>query len=265
MKSFSELTLQRISEHGDYYVYGLIDPRNNKLFYIGKGTGNRVFQHEIESDKNPESEKAKLTTIRNIEDAHLEVDHILINWGLTESEAFASEASLINLIDYISKDSLTNIVSGHHSDGCLRTEVIEQIYGAEQFSFDDFKHKILIIKINKLYNRGMTSSELYDIVRGIWRADLNRVRQVQYVLGVYNNLVVCCFKPDRWKRVNECQPSQLPHHVQNNDLTRMENRILFECDDINAFDENQQYYLHKSIEKLAYIQKAQNPITYIGI
>ena len=265
MKCFSELTLQRINERGDYYVYGLIDPRNNKLFYIGKGTGNRVFQHELESDKNPASEKAKLQTIKSIEDSHLKVKHILINWGLTEAEAFAAEASLINLIDYISQDPLTNLVSGHHSEGCLLTEDIERFYGATQLSFEDFKHKILVIKINKLYDQNMSYPELYDIVRGIWRADLNRVRQVQYVLGVYNNLIVCCFKPDRWKKVAECSTDHLPLHIRNTDLMGMENRVLFECDDINTLDKNQQYYLHKSIEKLAYIQKAQNPITYIGI
>ena len=111
----------------------------------------------------------------------------------------------------------------------------------------------------------MAASELYDIVRGIWRADLNKVRQVQYVLGVYNNLIVCCFKPDHWKKVGECISAQLPIHVQAADLTGMENRVLFECDNIDTFDENQQYYLHKSIEKLTHIQKSQNPITYIGL
>ena len=119
VKEFSELTLQRLSEEGAYYVYGLIDPRTDKLFYIGKGTGNRVFQHVVESDKNPESEKAKLQIIKSIEASQNEVRHILINWGLTEAEAFASEASLINLLNYISPDKLTNIVAGHHSGGCL--------------------------------------------------------------------------------------------------------------------------------------------------
>ena len=37
VEKFSEKSLLSL---GDYYVYGLIDPRNRKIFYIGKGTGN---------------------------------------------------------------------------------------------------------------------------------------------------------------------------------------------------------------------------------
>jgi len=28
-----------------YYVYLLKDPETDKVFYVGKGTGNRIFQH----------------------------------------------------------------------------------------------------------------------------------------------------------------------------------------------------------------------------
>lgn len=28
-----------------FYVYGLVDPRTDTIFYIGKGKGNRTWQH----------------------------------------------------------------------------------------------------------------------------------------------------------------------------------------------------------------------------
>ena len=46
----------------------------------------------------------------------------------------------------------------------------------------DIRHKVMIIKINKLYQKGMTEDVLYDSVRGIWRASLERVKNVEYVL-----------------------------------------------------------------------------------
>jgi hypothetical protein len=64
INEFSEKALSALN---GFYVYALIDPRNDKIFYIGKGTGNRVFSHEAESDKAPKSEKAKLQKIREIE------------------------------------------------------------------------------------------------------------------------------------------------------------------------------------------------------
>lgn len=63
------------------YVYGLIDPRSKRIFYIGEGTRNRVFDHERESLKNPDSEKLKLKTIAEIKEAGLEVEKIIIHWG----------------------------------------------------------------------------------------------------------------------------------------------------------------------------------------
>jgi len=38
---FDLSTIERLK----YYVYALIDPRNNKPFYIGKGKDNRIYNH----------------------------------------------------------------------------------------------------------------------------------------------------------------------------------------------------------------------------
>ena len=55
-------------------MYGLIDPRTKQIFYIGKGTKNRVFEHKKESLVSPDSEKLKLKTIADIKNAGLKLN-----------------------------------------------------------------------------------------------------------------------------------------------------------------------------------------------
>lgn len=195
MDSFSEKSLLAL---GDYYVYGLIDPRSGQIFYIGKGTGNRVFMHEFESINNPDSDNLKLKTIADIKSAGMQVKKIIINTNLSENEAFAAEAALINAFNYINHAGLTNIVAGHHSAEALSVEEFEMQNGAEELSASDIRHNILLIKINRLYHRGMTTDELYDVVRGVWRISKDRVKTIQYVFGVYNSLIVAVYKPAEW-------------------------------------------------------------------
>ena len=163
MDRFSEKSLLSL---GDYYVYGLIDPRSKRIFYIGKGAGNRVFEHEKKILGSSESENLKLKTISEIKAAGLEVEKIIINSNLTEEEAFASEASLINAFNYVSDTGLTNIVAGHHSAEALSVDEYERINGAVELEEKDIKHRILVIKINRLYRRCMDENVLYDAVRG---------------------------------------------------------------------------------------------------
>ena len=262
LKNFSEKSLQALNGH---YVYALIDSRTDKVFYIGKGSGNRIFNHEIESNKTSESEKVKLQTIRSIEKEGLNVKRVIINWGLTEKEAFAAETSLINLLNFTSKIKLSNIVSGHHVHESLTVEYFEMLYGAKCLCEDDIRHSILVIKINKLYHREMTAKELYEATRGIWVVSLNSIkkRKVQYVFAIYNQLIVAVYKPDEWHYVHEMIDIPRPHEFENNITDNVRKRVYFISKDYESLDENQQFYLHKSIAKLKINQSAQNPITYL--
>ena len=262
MDSFSEKSLLSL---GDYYVYGLIDPSTNKFFYIGKGTGNRVFEHEKESLNSPDSDKLKLKTISEIKSQGLAVRKIIINSNLTEAEAFAAEAALINAFNYVGDVCLTNIVAGHHSAEALSVEDFEKIYGAEELCSEDIKHKILVIKINKLYRRNMPAAELYDSVRGLWRASINNVQNVEYVFGVYNSLIVAVYKPTQWYRCKD-KPEKRPR--QDAILTpQTENRVFFVDKNFELglpLDDNETFYYGKSIAGLKLNQSAQNPITYLN-
>lgn len=262
MEKFSEKSLLAL---GDYYVYGLIDPRDKKLFYIGKGTGNRVFNHEKESKTSPVSDKLKLKKITEIIESGYEVEKIIINSNLTEAEAYAAEAALINAFNYVSNIGLTNISSGHHSTEAMTVERFEREYGAEILSESDIKHKILVIKINKLYDRNMTREELYDAVRGSWNASLMRAKQVDYVFGVFNSLIVGVYKPTQWYVCKDAI-DKLPRQEDGlND--RIKNRIFFvdeAFENGEPMDEAEMSYLYKSISELKYNQKSQNPITYLN-
>ena len=217
-------------------------------FYIGKGTKNRVFEHEKESLGSPDSEKLKLKTIADIKNAGFEVEKIIINSNLTEEEAFAAEASLINAFNYVGDAGITNIVAGHHSAEALSVDEYERINGAVPLEEKDIRNKILVIKINRLYQRGMDEKVLSDAVCGVWRVSKEKVRTVEYVFGVYNSLIVAVYKPSEWFVCKEAK-DRLPR--QDIVLTpKTENRLFFVDERYEqglSLDENESFYIGKSI------------------
>ncbi len=271
MNVFSQKCLEKLGE--DFYVYGLIDPRNKNIFYIGKGIGNRIFEHENENRNSPGSEKMKLKIISEIKNCGCEVTKIIFKFGLTDTEALKIESTLISVFKYIYenkiiKGSLTNIINGHDSVDVLSTSDFELEYGAEELLEEKILHKILVIKISQKYNKNKLSEELYDIVRGVWKANIEKVKSVDYVFGVYNSVIVAVYKPTEWYSC-EYYLERKPKHVD--EILLKDNKRVYFVDDnfekgspIVENDENAKFYFGKSIASFKSIKDAQNPIVYLN-
>jgi len=90
-----------------YYVYALIDPRTNAPFYIGKGQGKRLYQHEVEARRGTSSKKC--ARIRAIWDGGLEVIKVKIREFSDEDAAYEFEKARIA---EIGPANLTNATLG---------------------------------------------------------------------------------------------------------------------------------------------------------
>ena len=200
-----------------YYVYRLIDPRNGNTFYVGKGKGNRVFQHvnqqiklskvtDYNNDEDNYQDSLKYKTIRNIHKAGLEVIHIIHRYKLTEDEALEVEAALIDCFP-----GLTNKISGNNSDrGVINTETLIKNLATEAFSVLPEDRFILIkttpgaIENARNVHRDASEEELiYHAVRAAWKMNINRAEQYNYVVGSINGIVVGCYQNCKWKESEE--------------------------------------------------------------
>jgi len=247
MNSFSE-TVKHILK---YYIYALVDPRNNEVFYIGKGCNDRVFQHEKEED--PDRSPKKLQRIDSIKKSNLSATKLIILYGLSEQEAFAAEAALINFINFIEPNKLTNIVSGNHAKPVITTEEAELFLGAKPLTSDEIKHNLLIIKINSLYKHDMTDKEIMDSARGHWVINTDNAYKAEFLLAVYKGIVVGVYENMRWYSSGE-QTSFYPRLSEEN--LSLKNRKYCTCSPVLNSE-----YNNRNIGDI--VKDSQNPVSYI--
>lgn len=92
-----------------WYVYTLVDPRDGAIFYVGKGTGSRVHQHEREAAKPETVCSKKINKIKDIWAAGKEVGKEFNAFFWDEQAAYDHET---DLIEEIGLASLTNVLPG---------------------------------------------------------------------------------------------------------------------------------------------------------
>jgi hypothetical protein len=96
-----------------FYVYALIDPRDDRVFYVGKGKGDRFGQHEREYRSGVVRNRAKYSRIDDILSSGKRIIAVCLASVSLESEAYLIERRMIREIGF---RSLTNIQPGTLTD-----------------------------------------------------------------------------------------------------------------------------------------------------
>lgn len=193
-----------VAKHLAYYVYALRDPRTGLVFYVGKGTGDRINAHLREAGKDPLSERQKIQTIRDIESAGLEVELLFLRTGITEeATAFAIEQAVIDA-HAASGHALTNLVRGHHSSvhGLATLPVVVARHQAQQCP--PIPHAVLMFKIQKGWRPDMSKDDIFEQTRGHWRIAPWVRERAEYALGIAYGVVYGAYRIDSWF------PSEMP-------------------------------------------------------
>ena len=246
-KEFSKKALENIG----YYVYIYSDPDTKQPFYIGKGKGNRCFDH-----LNYTNESEKVAKIKEILDAGKRpIIEVLVH-GIDEETALKVEAAAIDLIGI---DNLTNIQKGHHSGVYGRVDVDElnSRYNKELLLESDITENVMLIRINKAYHYGMTPFEIYDNTRCCWKVNKDQADKVEYALSVYDGMVLEVFKIVEW----------LPAHSTLKNETTLEaiperDEGRYEFVGNIAEDEIRKKYVGKMVTEI-FPHGNQNPIKYV--
>lgn len=235
-----------------FYVYIYIDPRNGEVFYVGKGRGNRAFEHLKDT-----SERRKAIRIREILAYGKKPEIKILIHGLPDEEAALKVEAAV--IDLLGTELLTNGVrgSGSRTYGIMTLDQVISKYDALPAEISD---PVCIIRINQRFRYGMSDQELYDSTRGIWRIAPHR-RQPTFALAVYSGVVQEVYRIAQWFPAGSTFYSTRSEEIDGRSLGADSDRFEF-VGSIAESDVRKRYRFRKVTKYLS--RNSQSPVLYVN-
>lgn len=201
MSKFSVKTIEYLK----YYVYQLRNSMTKEVFYVGKGNGNRVFEHVKHHNKPIKDFSPKDEVIKNILSKGNKVIEEIIAYDLTEREAMVIEASIIKSYTL---EKLTNKKHGYQGNVPINANEIEFSIAKP---IQKFNYNVLFLKINQLWKNSSTEEELHDALRGYWKLNKDKFSKLDFIIGVTNGIARVIVKA----KENKLYEAGLPKNLKN--------------------------------------------------
>lgn len=190
-----------------WYVYKLIDPADNKVFYIGKGKGSRVVdhlkmavaEHHLLKDGGMSAKLSKIKEIceRTDSDKNRPIHQIICHQLETEAEALRIEAILIQ-----QTSDLTNEQVGHNIDDFGSANLQELVWKLDAKPMGAIEHKAILLKIDTTYQLGQEDNDVdnkvYESCQVAWNCSEKTVNKVEVALAIFGDVCVGVFEELEW-------------------------------------------------------------------
>ena len=196
-----------------HYVYALRDPRDKKVFYVGKGVGERVLSHANGMIGNVDPQTMKQLQIKEIHDQGLEVESWIVQSDLKDDKhSFATESAVYGILKLLEPSldselfSLKNILAPptFREAGLIQVKEAIALFG-EPVDNSRLPHNAVFIRPAEQWRRGMTTEELWEVTRGWWVCKENRILKIRYVISIPNSVIRGIWEVPSggWRKQNE--------------------------------------------------------------
>ena len=216
IKKFSDSTLSVLNngEHR-FYVYCLTDLKKDKILYIGKGCGNRIFEHEQaarsqDGDIDVPARKAIAKCKK--------LGRYIISYHLTEAEAQTAETTLIHFVKSVLGKKLKNKSAGCGAGG-IRAEALDDRFKFTPCPLDNLNPDglVLAVKIQDALDLdtdeeadyrfdNQDDANLKSRTLGNWVIGKDAASKVKYIIGIHTglqNAVVSAYEVDGFETLEE--------------------------------------------------------------
>jgi hypothetical protein len=200
-RAFDNLQKEKLGK----YVYALRDPRDGKIFYVGQGVNDRVFEHFNEADNCLNSSmsfkqmSSKIIRILDIWNNNEDVEWIITAHNLSTDSNVADliESAIFDSLSESQNGETLNEVSPPNSSRLLPDDL--EAMAAEFVNPTTAHDNVFIFPIQNALTKGINP---YNATRTTWAVSNNYQKlNPAYAVGLKNSISKGSFEISTWTSV----------------------------------------------------------------